>query len=108
MNYYKKSADLGDSEGMLNYGIALAKGYDGKINLREAMNYYKKSADLGDSGGMLGYGIALEKGYDGKINLREAMNYYKKSADLGVSMECCILESHLKKDMMAKSIFEKQ
>jgi TPR repeat protein len=50
---FKASADLGDSRGMLNYGVALAKGYDGQINLRKAMKYFKKSADLGDSQGSI-------------------------------------------------------
>jgi TPR repeat protein len=54
---------------MLNYGFALEKGYNSKINLSEAMKYYKMSADLGDSEGMFNYGIALQEGYNGKIDL---------------------------------------
>jgi TPR repeat protein len=67
---------------MINYGIALTEGYDGNINLPEAMKYYKKSVDLGNSGGMVNYGIALAEGYDGNINLPEAMKYFKISASL--------------------------
>jgi TPR repeat protein len=62
MKYFKMSADLGESKEMFHYGVALEKGYDGKINLPEAMKYYKMSADFGDSEGMLNYGVALEKG----------------------------------------------
>jgi TPR repeat protein len=36
---------LGDSTGIVNYGIALSEGYNGTANLREAMEYYKMSAD---------------------------------------------------------------
>jgi TPR repeat protein len=43
------SADLGDSRGIFSYGICLHEGYDGKVNLPEAMKYFKMSADLGDS-----------------------------------------------------------
>jgi serine/threonine protein kinase len=50
-NLFKASADLGDANGLWSYGYALAQGYNGNINLPEAMKYYKKSADLGNSKG---------------------------------------------------------
>jgi hypothetical protein len=40
MNYYKKSADLGEPKGMSNYGFVLAEGYNAEINLREAMKLF--------------------------------------------------------------------
>jgi NIMA (never in mitosis gene a)-related kinase len=75
-NLFKASADLDDPRGLWSYGLALEEGYNGKIDLPEAMNYFKMLADLGNSKGMLNYGIALSKGYNGKINLPEAMNYF--------------------------------
>jgi serine/threonine protein kinase len=38
---FKASADLGDPKGLWSYGIALARGLNGGINLRKAMNYFK-------------------------------------------------------------------
>jgi hypothetical protein len=46
MKYFKMSADLGESRGMLNYGIALAKGFNGTINLPEAMKFMFVCDDL--------------------------------------------------------------
>jgi hypothetical protein len=39
------------------YGIALSKGYNGKINLSEALSYFKMSANSGDSIGFLLYSL---------------------------------------------------
>jgi hypothetical protein len=64
----------------LNYGHALAEGYDGKINLREAMIYYKKLTDLRDSEGMLNQRNALQKIYC-QDQSSKAMKY-DKSAQL--------------------------
>jgi serine/threonine protein kinase len=47
-NLFKASADLGDPRGLWSYGIAISQGYDGNINLPEAMKYFKMSADLGE------------------------------------------------------------
>jgi TPR repeat protein len=64
------------------FGEALEKGFNGKIDLIQAMKYYKMSADLENSDGMNSYGVGLENGYNGEIDLIQAMKYYKMSADL--------------------------
>jgi TPR repeat protein len=48
MEYFKKSAAVGNSNGINNYGLGLEKGFLGKIDLKEAMKYYKMAADLGN------------------------------------------------------------
>jgi TPR repeat protein len=89
-------------------GIHLLVDSDDSNKFEKASNLFKASADLGDPRGLWSYGYALAKGYDGKINLSEAMKYFKMSADLENQKESLIMELLLKKDMMGRSIFQKQ
>jgi TPR repeat protein len=51
--YFKKSADLGNSEEMVHYGQGLEKGFLGKKNLKSIMKYYKMAVDIGNSGAII-------------------------------------------------------
>jgi TPR repeat protein len=57
--YYKKSADLGDSVGQNNYGRCLEHGIGVAQNLEEAIRYYRLSSDQGNSNGQVNYGLKL-------------------------------------------------
>jgi TPR repeat protein len=59
MKYFQKSADLGNSDGMVNYGIALSEGYNGTTNLSEAMKYFQMSLDLGNPIGQILYRLNI-------------------------------------------------
>ncbi|KAK8843308.1 hypothetical protein M9Y10_025163 [Tritrichomonas musculus] len=89
--YFKKAADLGNSEGENKYGVILMK--EGKKENNEdkqkiAASYFEKSANKRNIHGMCNYGIALENGYGVERDMKKAEEYLKKSADLGYSHAC--------------------
>jgi TPR repeat protein len=83
--WFNKSAELGNSEGMLYYGLCLREGKGVKLNHEMAAHWFKKSAELGNSEGMIYYGLCLKKGKGVKLNHEMAVHWFKKSAELGNS-----------------------
>ena len=75
--YYKKTADLGNSESMVMYGNCRLKGIGSTIDLTEAAAYYKKAADLGNHEAMFNYAHMLQFGKGVKKNINEALEYYQ-------------------------------
>lgn len=68
MKYFKMAADLGNSDGMLHFGIGLSTGWLEEPNLIEAMKYFKMASDLGNSKAMDNYLNGLSKGWLAKTN----------------------------------------
>jgi TPR repeat protein len=76
-DWYRKAADLGDSDAAFNLGNLLHEAG----NLEEAEDWYRKAADLGDSDAAFNLGNLLHEAG----NLEEAEDWYRKAADLGDS-----------------------
>jgi TPR repeat protein len=60
--YYKLSADQGNSSGQCKYGVCLQNGLGITKDLSGAAEYYRLSADQGNSSGQCNFGVCLEKG----------------------------------------------
>ena len=84
IEFYKKAAELGNSEAQCNYGVMLQEENDERKKT-EGAQYLHKSALQGNIHGMANYGIALKYGDGVAENQEEANKYLKKAADLGYS-----------------------
>ena len=84
-NYYKQSAEKGNSCGMYNYGLALQYGLGVEKNPILAVEYYKKSAELNNPDGIYKYGYILGNGIDGceeiEIDHKKSVEYLKKAVE---------------------------
>jgi TPR repeat protein len=79
--YYRMSADLGNADGQVHYGIALENGDGVAKNLSEAAKYYKMSAHQGNAVAQSNYGIA-----HGTIKARAKTVYFFR-LELGVLIQ---------------------
>jgi TPR repeat protein len=77
--------DLGNAEGIYQYGVCLHEGQGIEQDIALGARYLKASADLGDSDGMCDYGTCLARGSGVEQDVVSAVRYYKMSADLGNS-----------------------
>jgi TPR repeat protein len=62
LEYFKMSADQGNSFGKSNYGLCLENGYIVEQDVVRAAEYYKLSAEQGNTFGQWEYGGCLEIG----------------------------------------------
>jgi hypothetical protein len=83
LEFYEKSASLGNAYGLVNFGYAFSKGI-GKIqNHNEAFKYYKMSADLGYFRGQHNIGYFYENGLGCVADEDKAEKYYTLAANQG-------------------------
>jgi tetratricopeptide (TPR) repeat protein len=83
MRWFKKSADLGNADGMMGISWIYGNGRGVPRDDAEAMRWRKMSAEHGNTAAMWLIGAEYE---DGKVvpqDYAEAMRWYKKAADLG-------------------------
>jgi RNA polymerase-binding transcription factor DksA len=78
---FKLSADEGDPQTQLNYGICLAKGDGIAINKSIAAHYDRLSADQGNPLAQFNYGYCLAMGAGIAINKLPATQYVTLAAD---------------------------
>jgi TPR repeat protein len=83
--YYRLSADQGNSTGQWLYGQCLELGLGVDLDLVAATRYYRLSADQGNSDGQWLYGRCLELGRGVDLDLVVAARYYRLSANQGNS-----------------------
>ncbi|OHT03100.1 hypothetical protein TRFO_29572 [Tritrichomonas foetus] len=81
--YFKKAADLGNSEAMYNYAKMCARGLGVDQNVTEAFNYYMLASDLGDYKAMRHAAKMLQDGTGIGQNLARAEILYQKAAKHG-------------------------
>ncbi|OHS95051.1 hypothetical protein TRFO_38764 [Tritrichomonas foetus] len=81
--YYRKAAETGNSDGMLNYASMLLDGRGVDEDITKAASFFKRAADLGNTYGMVSYGSMLEKGRGVPKNEAEAAKYYQMAANGG-------------------------
>ncbi|KAK8843265.1 hypothetical protein M9Y10_025120 [Tritrichomonas musculus] len=82
--YYKKLADLGNSDGQNKYGMLLLHNSDSEQK-KLGLFYLQKSANQGNVRGMCNYGVLLLKGSVIERNIELAEVFLKKSAEFGYS-----------------------
>ena len=85
VKWFKKSAEAGNSTGMVQLGKLYNDGQGGLAkNAVEAVNWFKKSAEAGNPDGMCSLGDMYMYGRGGlKANFEEAIAWYRKAAKLG-------------------------
>ena len=83
LEWYRKAADLGETDSMINIGGMYLYGQGVEQDYTQALEWYEKAADLGKENAMgwLGYlyynGLGVEQDYT------QALEWFKKGADLG-------------------------
>lgn len=80
--FMKKSADLGNSFGLVNYGLFLLTGIGIDKNLEESVAWFQKAAALGNPIGMNNLGIAYSLGKGIKKDDILANQNFFKAAEL--------------------------
>ncbi|OUS36860.1 hypothetical protein A9R00_11340 [Oleispira antarctica] len=82
--WFKKAADLGDSDAQFNLGVIYTSGKGVQQDYKEALYWYKKSADQGHVDAQFNLGIKYEFGEEGfQKNMKQAIYWYQKAADQG-------------------------
>ena len=84
VEYYKKSAELGDKMAQNNLAVLLRSGYDGVApDIKTAMEWFEKASDeVADAAFTLGRNYDLGNPVV-RQDLAMAAKYYQKSADMG-------------------------
>jgi TPR repeat protein len=80
---YKKAADLGSINGIINLGWCYNDGIGIDTNKEEAFKLYKKAADLGSINGISTLGWCYYEGVGTDVSKQKAFELYQKAANLG-------------------------
>jgi TPR repeat protein len=83
VGWYRKAADLGHTDAMVELGNAYHNGEGVGKDLNEAFRWNRKAAEGGNSVGMLDIGIQYDTGEGVTKDSIEAARWYRKAADLG-------------------------
>ena len=83
LDYYRKVADAGNSDGFFKLGWFYDNGYGVSQDYSEAYQWYKKAADAGDMYAMNNIGVLFACGHGVSKSQVEALDWYKKAADKG-------------------------
>ncbi|MGB3627316.1 MAG: tetratricopeptide repeat protein, partial [Henriciella sp.] len=78
--WYKKSAELGNTNGMANYGIVNMNGMTGQTSYSEALEWLTKAADAGSAAGQYTLAVMYVNGYGVTASDEKALELYRKSA----------------------------
>ena len=87
--YYQKSAEQGDVNGMVSYARCLRYGKGVAINMVQALQLFTSAAAKGDTDADDELGTLYKYGIGVNPNEAEASSHFKKSADLGNALAMC-------------------
>ncbi|RIB23956.1 kinase-like domain-containing protein [Gigaspora rosea] len=82
-NYYQKSANMGNVNGILKLGTLYRCGIGVKKDENKAFIHYQKAAEMGSALGTYFIGLCYKLGIGVEKDEHKAFIYYKKSADMG-------------------------
>ena len=85
---FKKSCDMGYSEGCFSLGILYGKGQGVSQDYQKAVELYKKSCDMGYAQGCYNLGLLYGNGQGISQDYTKAKELFKKSCDMGVAQGC--------------------
>ncbi|RIB14188.1 hypothetical protein C2G38_2195854 [Gigaspora rosea] len=89
--YYKKSAEMGNTERINKVGYCYLKGIGIKKDEKKASRYYKKSAKIDNAVGMNYFYMTKESESErmkrSNQSQKKALKYYKRSAKMGDALE---------------------
>lgn len=83
LDYYRKAADLGDTNAMDEIGHFYRDGIGVIQDYQEAMRWYRKAADLGNHYAMDDVGAFFHTGRGVPQDYQEAIKWYRKAIDAG-------------------------
>ncbi|MDO8331352.1 MAG: hypothetical protein Q7T36_12885 [Fluviicoccus sp.] len=83
LNWFRKSAEMGDASGQFNLGMMYANGYGTAKNHTEAARWFKLAADQGKANAMLNLGQMYLAGRGVEQNTAEGIRLLKLSAEKG-------------------------
>jgi TPR repeat protein len=81
VEYYRLSAEQGNSYGQYAFGQCLENGIGVEKDLKRAAEYYRLSAEQNNSQGQYNFGYCLEHGLGIAQDLVRASEYYRLSAE---------------------------
>ena len=76
----KRSAELGDSDGMYNLGVMHVRGDLGRVDVHAANQLWQRAADMGNPAAMANLALSHLKGNGLPANPQTALSWMKKSA----------------------------
>jgi TPR repeat protein len=83
VKWYRKAAETGNPDGMVNLGIMYCIGKGFQKDAAEAMKWFHKAADAGNANGLSCLGVMYQNGEGVKKDAAEAIEWYRKAADAG-------------------------
>ena len=83
VEWYRKAAELGNSEAMFKLGSCFAKAQGVQQDQAQAVAWYRTAAEHGNSAAMNNLGACLARGFGTPQNYAEAFAWYQKAAELG-------------------------
>ena len=83
MEWYEKSADLGNVNAMDWIGYFYKEGYEVEQDYTKALEWYEKAAELGDTWAMNEIGWLYGNGKGVEQDYNKALEWYEKAAALG-------------------------
>jgi len=81
--WYRKSADAGDRDGMLHLGVAYDTGSGVRANDEQAVLWYRRAADKGNASAAFNLGEHYENGKGVPKDMPEACTLYQRAAKGG-------------------------
>jgi TPR repeat protein len=81
--WYKKAADAGSADGLMNYGSLFANGIGVARNDNEALKFFRRAADMGSAEAMNWIGIFYVAGRGVPVDYAAAVDWYKRAVKAG-------------------------
>ncbi len=83
LEWYRRGADLGNSDAMIEMGSMYLYGQGVEQGYTQALECFKKAADLGKENAMGWLGYLYYNGMGVEQDYTQALEYFKEGADLG-------------------------
>ena len=80
---FKKTADLGNAEGLFNVGVYYGTGDVVSQDYKKSTQYLQKAAALGDTDALYQLGVYKMHGFGCDVNWKDALKYYRAAANNG-------------------------
>lgn len=98
LDYYRKVADAGNSDGFFKLGWFYANGYGVPQDYAVAYQWYKKAAEMGDMWAINNIGAFYHNGTGVPRDYSEAYDWYQKAAEMGNSLSMMNIIALLRTD----------
>lgn len=83
LNWYRKSAALGDALGQYNLAVAYENGIGGPVDVDKAIEFYRKAMDQGDSFAAYNLAVLYDEGKLVDRDMAQAIKFYETAVKGG-------------------------